>query len=307
RGERPARAARVRRARTEPAEPAGPGRALSAGADQRQASAVHAQPAPWSAEPQEERAEPDRRDPSRDGRGIRDQERPVDRRGNAERSRSRPGADQRRHSAWGGLLLARLVGGMSRAGPARLRSFQRGGRQSEFASAERHARSGERRHAAPIDALPRSGTLSRNQVARSAGLTRGAVTGRCRAAAAPTAFATAPRGFDGAAAVGIESHSGHLPPRISCDSVAATRRSRITRRCRLRFGLIGYGAWGKHHARAICAAPGLTLAGVACGSDVSADAARRDLPSIRVYLDYRELLRDPSIEAVDVVTRMLGR
>jgi len=66
--------------------------------------------------------------------------------------------------------------------------------------------------------------------------------------------------------------------------------------------LIGYGAWGKHHARAICAAPGLTLAGVACGSDVSADAARRDLPSIRVYRDYRELLRDPSIEAVDVVT-----
>src|SRR5206468_7687138 len=153
-------------------------------------------------------------------------------------------------------LLARLVGGMSRAGPARLRSFQRGGRQSEFASAERHARSGERRHAAPIDALPRSGTLSRNQVARSAALTRGAVTGRCRAAAA----------------------------------------------CRLRFGLVGYGAWGKHHARAIRATPGLTLAGVACGSDVSADAARRDLPSIRVYRHYRELLRDPSIDAVDVVT-----
>src|SRR5438445_13275730 len=89
---------------------------------------------------------------------------------------------------------------------------------------------------------------------------------------------------------------------VRCDSVGATRRSRITRRCRLRFGLIGYGAWGKHHARAIRAAPGLTLAGVACGSDVSADAARRDLPSIRVYSDYRELLRDPSIEVVDVVT-----
>src|SRR2546426_197403 len=123
RGARPARAARVRRARTEPAEPAGPGRALSAGADQRQASAVHAQPTPSPAEPQEDRAEPDRRDPSRDGRGVRDQGRPVDRRGDAERSRPRPGADQRRHSAWGGLLLARLVGGVPRAGPARLRSF----------------------------------------------------------------------------------------------------------------------------------------------------------------------------------------
>jgi myo-inositol 2-dehydrogenase / D-chiro-inositol 1-dehydrogenase len=78
--------------------------------------------------------------------------------------------------------------------------------------------------------------------------------------------------------------------------------SLITRRCRLRFGLIGYGAWGKHHAAAIRDAPGLTLAGVACRREASAAAARQDLSGIPVYRDYRELLRDPSIDAVDIVT-----
>jgi myo-inositol 2-dehydrogenase/D-chiro-inositol 1-dehydrogenase len=66
--------------------------------------------------------------------------------------------------------------------------------------------------------------------------------------------------------------------------------------------LIGYGAWGKHHAAAIRDAPGLTLAGVACGGEVSAAAARHDLSGIPVHRDYRELLRDPSIDAVDIVT-----
>jgi myo-inositol 2-dehydrogenase/D-chiro-inositol 1-dehydrogenase len=66
--------------------------------------------------------------------------------------------------------------------------------------------------------------------------------------------------------------------------------------------LIGYGAWGKHHAAALRDAPGLTLAGVACGGEVSAAAARHDLSGIPVHRDYRELLRDPSIDAVDIVT-----
>ena len=66
--------------------------------------------------------------------------------------------------------------------------------------------------------------------------------------------------------------------------------------------MIGYGAWGKHHAAAIRAAPGLTLAGVACGGEVSAAAARNELAGVPVYRDYRELLGDPSIDAVDIVT-----
>jgi myo-inositol 2-dehydrogenase/D-chiro-inositol 1-dehydrogenase len=65
--------------------------------------------------------------------------------------------------------------------------------------------------------------------------------------------------------------------------------------------LIGYGAWGRLHAAAIRKAPGLTLAGIACSSEASATAARRDLPGVPVHRDYRELLRDPGVEAVDVV------
>ena len=69
----------------------------------------------------------------------------------------------------------------------------------------------------------------------------------------------------------------------------------------MRFGLIGYGLWGRHHARAIARAPGAELAGIACRTQQSVEAARRDFPGVPVYLDYRELLDRSSIDAVDVV------
>jgi myo-inositol 2-dehydrogenase/D-chiro-inositol 1-dehydrogenase len=65
--------------------------------------------------------------------------------------------------------------------------------------------------------------------------------------------------------------------------------------------LIGYGAWGKHHAAAIRKTPGLTLAGVACASEATAAVVRRDIPGVPVHRDYHELLGDPSVQAVDVV------
>ena len=34
----------------------------------------------------------------------------------------------------------------------------------------------------------------------------------------------------------------------------------------MRFGLIGYGLWGRHHATAIRKAPGAVLAAIACRS-----------------------------------------
>jgi myo-inositol 2-dehydrogenase/D-chiro-inositol 1-dehydrogenase len=69
----------------------------------------------------------------------------------------------------------------------------------------------------------------------------------------------------------------------------------------VRFGLIGYGAWGRHHAAAIGKTPGATLAAVACRTEASAAAARTEHPGVVVYRDYRELLGRPDIEAVDVV------
>jgi len=69
----------------------------------------------------------------------------------------------------------------------------------------------------------------------------------------------------------------------------------------LRFGLIGYGLWGRHHAAAIAAAPGAALAGIACASAATAAAARRDFPSTPVTVDYRQLLARPDLDAVAVV------
>lgn len=69
----------------------------------------------------------------------------------------------------------------------------------------------------------------------------------------------------------------------------------------MRFGLIGYGLWGKHHAEAIVKAPGAELAAIACHSEETAKLARERFPEIPVHVGYQELLADPSIEAVDIV------
>ena len=69
----------------------------------------------------------------------------------------------------------------------------------------------------------------------------------------------------------------------------------------VRFGLVGYGLWGRHHARAITRAPGATLAAIACRSEATAADARRDFPGVPVHLDYHELLARRDIDAVDVV------
>jgi myo-inositol 2-dehydrogenase/D-chiro-inositol 1-dehydrogenase len=69
----------------------------------------------------------------------------------------------------------------------------------------------------------------------------------------------------------------------------------------VRIGLVGYGAWGRHHAEAIREAPGATLAGIACRSAATAARAREEHPDVPVHRDYRELLARADVDAVDVV------
>ncbi len=69
----------------------------------------------------------------------------------------------------------------------------------------------------------------------------------------------------------------------------------------MRFGLIGYGLWGRQHAGAIRKAPGAVLAAIACRSEATAAAARRDFPDVPVHRDYRELLARPDVDVADVV------
>lgn len=78
------------------------------------------------------------------------------------------------------------------------------------------------------------------------------------------------------------------------------RRARLPS-ATVRFGLIGYGLWGRHHARAIADAPGATLAAIACASETTATAARKDFPDVPVDVGYRALLARGDVDAVAVV------
>lgn len=69
----------------------------------------------------------------------------------------------------------------------------------------------------------------------------------------------------------------------------------------VRFGLIGCGAWGSHHARAIAKAPGAVLAAVAERSAESRAAAQAEHAGTAFYSDYREMLAKEKLEVVDIV------
>jgi len=68
----------------------------------------------------------------------------------------------------------------------------------------------------------------------------------------------------------------------------------------MRFGLIGYGLWGRHHANAVAKAPGAELAAIACASETTAAVARRDFPHVPILIGYEHLLARPGIDAVVV-------
>jgi myo-inositol 2-dehydrogenase/D-chiro-inositol 1-dehydrogenase len=69
----------------------------------------------------------------------------------------------------------------------------------------------------------------------------------------------------------------------------------------LRFGLIGYGLWGKHHAQAIVKAPETTLSAIACNSAETEATAKADFPNLPVFRGYQPLLKRADIDAVDIV------
>ena len=69
----------------------------------------------------------------------------------------------------------------------------------------------------------------------------------------------------------------------------------------VRFGLVGFGAWGSHHARAIQQTPGAQLAMIAANSPQSQAAAATACPDVPVSSDYRQLIAQPDIDVVDIV------
>lgn len=69
----------------------------------------------------------------------------------------------------------------------------------------------------------------------------------------------------------------------------------------VRFGLVGFGAWGQHHANAITVTAGAELVAIAARSDASVASARQAYPAAQVYNDFRQLVGRDDLDVVDVV------
>ena len=72
-------------------------------------------------------------------------------------------------------------------------------------------------------------------------------------------------------------------------------------RNQVRFGLVGYGLFGRHHARSISNHPDASLVAIAVPSEASQQAAKSDYPQADIYGDYRQLVARDDIDVVDVV------
>ncbi|MCU0915520.1 MAG: Gfo/Idh/MocA family oxidoreductase [Planctomycetes bacterium] len=69
----------------------------------------------------------------------------------------------------------------------------------------------------------------------------------------------------------------------------------------VRFGLIGYGAWGQHHAAAIANTDGAQLIAIAEPSEASRQAACEAHPHAVILADYRQLVQRDDLDVVDVI------
>ena len=69
----------------------------------------------------------------------------------------------------------------------------------------------------------------------------------------------------------------------------------------IRFGLIGFGAWGQYHADALHRSHAVELAAIATPSRESQASAAAAYPHAVVFGDYREMLAKGDIDAVSIV------
>ena len=69
----------------------------------------------------------------------------------------------------------------------------------------------------------------------------------------------------------------------------------------VRFGLIGYGLFGAHHATAIAAAENAELVAITVKSEASREAAQAAYPDVKIYADYEHMLATETLDIVDVV------
>lgn len=70
----------------------------------------------------------------------------------------------------------------------------------------------------------------------------------------------------------------------------------------IRFGLVGYGAWGQFHARSIEQAQNAELVAIAVPSEESRHAAKNDFPDAAIFESHEALIQDAEIDIIDIVT-----
>jgi myo-inositol 2-dehydrogenase / D-chiro-inositol 1-dehydrogenase len=70
----------------------------------------------------------------------------------------------------------------------------------------------------------------------------------------------------------------------------------------VRFGLVGFGAWGQHHAQSIATHPAAELVAIVAPSEVSRASAAKAHPQAKIFADYRDMLKQAKLDIVDIVT-----
>jgi myo-inositol 2-dehydrogenase/D-chiro-inositol 1-dehydrogenase len=69
----------------------------------------------------------------------------------------------------------------------------------------------------------------------------------------------------------------------------------------MRFGLIGFGAWGQLHASAMQRIADIELTAICCRSDAAAGIAKETYPDAVIYRDWQSLVEANDVEAVSIV------
>lgn len=73
-------------------------------------------------------------------------------------------------------------------------------------------------------------------------------------------------------------------------------------RPRVKFGLVGFGAWGRYHAQSIAGNPEAQLVAITAPSEASRAAAAAAHPEARIFPDHRQMLAETQLDIVDLVT-----
>ena len=70
----------------------------------------------------------------------------------------------------------------------------------------------------------------------------------------------------------------------------------------IKIGIIGYGYWGPNLVRNFSETPGATVAAVADLSTKQLELVQRRYPTVKTTTDFRDLLNDPTIDAIAIAT-----